>query len=450
MSVRTKDMTSGNPAKLIISFALPLMIGNIFQQLYTMVDAIVVGNAIGVQALAALGATDWPVWLIIGMVSGFGQGFAIPIARHYGSGDYGAIRKVVTSAVMLSGALAVVLTAVALVAIRPLLQLLNTPTEILGDASLYATIIFACLTAQMAYNLLAAILRAIGNSRTPLIAIAIASVSNIVLDIVFVVFFGWGIAGAAVATVIAQCLSAVICFLAVRKTAFLRIHKEDLRLDKPVLSQLLRLGTPLAFQNVLIAVGGFVVQNIVNGYGMVFIAGFTATSKLEGLLSLAATAFGYSMVTYVGQNLGAKKWRRVRTGVRSAALLGLATAALISTCMLIFGQSIVSLFISDSPEIKERAIGVAYSFLKIMSYFLPVLYMLHIFRSALYGFGDTVVPMVSGIVELVMRVSVILTLPRLIGENGVFLAETAAWVGAAVILIATFCYRASKLPRMGE
>lgn len=445
MSARTKDMTSGSPVRLIVAFALPLMIGNIFQQLYTMVDAMVVGNAVGVSALAALGAADWPTWVIIGIVSGFGQGFAIPVAQSFGSGDYGAIRRAMAGSVILSGGLSVVLTAVSLLVIKPVLRVLNTPGEILADAYLYAVIIFIGTFAQMAYNLLASILRSLGNSRTPLVSIVVASVTNIALDILFVVYFGWGVAGAAVATVISQVLSALICLLVIRKIDFLHLEREDWRPDRETMWGLLRLGTPLAFQNAVIGVGGVVVQNIVNGFGTVFIAGFTATNKLYGLLELAATAFGYSMVSYVGQNLGAGKHRRIRSGTRWALLIGVITAAVISVCMLLFGEAIAGMFISDSPEIEARAVGVAYEYLTIMSWFLPILYLLHIYRSALYGFGDTVVPMISGFAELVMRVAVILTLPGIIGETGVYYAEVAAWAGAAVILAATYYYRQGKL-----
>ncbi len=450
MHSKTKDMTRGNPAKLILTFALPLMVGNVFQQLYTVVDAMVLGNALGVRALAAVGAVEWLTWVVVGIITGFAQGFTIPVAHAFGRADYQELRRAIANATLISAALAVLLTVVSVAIVRPVLALLGTPGEIVQDSRIYMTIFCLGALPTMAYNLQASILRALGNGRMPLISMIIAAATNIALDLLFVVGFGWGVAGAAIATVIAMCVSSIICFLALRGIDFLRFDKSEWKLNRPMAKQLLRLGLPMAFQNCIIAVGGIVVQTVINTFGMVFIAGFTATNKLYGLLELAATSFGFSMVTYTGQNLGARRYQRIRRGTFTGAIVGVATAVVISAAMLAFGRQIVGLFISDAPDVKARAVEVAYQYLSIMSYLLPVLYLLHIYRSALYGLGDTVIPMWSGIIEFAMRVAVILILPRIIGEFGVYFAEIAAWTGAAILLMVTYYYRERKLMALPE
>ncbi|MDL2232800.1 MATE family efflux transporter [Ruminococcaceae bacterium OttesenSCG-928-L11] len=442
---QTRDMTVGSPVKLIVVFALPLMVGNVFQQLYTIVDAMVVGNALGVDALAAVGAADWPGWVVLGIVTGFTQGFSIPVSQYFGKEDYKSMRKAVCMMIESSIVLGVLLTVIGLLVAAPALRALNTPAEIFDDALIYLVITYIGILAVTAYNVLASILRALGNGRTPLIAMIIASVTNIVLDVVFVFFFGWGVGGAAFATVLAQMLSAIFCYFNIRKIEILHLTKEDFALDKEMLGRLFALGTPTAFQNAVIGFGGVVVQNVINSFGMVFIAGFTATNKLYGLLELAATSFGFSLVTYTGQNLGAGKYERIRSGVKWGLVLGIGVAAVISVCMLLFGEGIVGMFISDSPELKTQAVAVAFQYLKIMSYWLFILYMLYVYRSALYGLGDTVVPMISGIVELIMRVGIILILPRIMGQDGVYYAEVAAWAGAALILAIAYYVRMHRL-----
>lgn len=445
MAAATKDMTRGKPAKLILTFALPLMLGSVFQQLYTMVDTMVVGRFIGVDALASLGAADWLNWMVLGIIMGFTQGFSILISQRFGAEDGPGLRKAVTMSVLLTGAIAVVTTVLSHLFITPTLYFLNTPENVVANAELYLRICFSGILIIAGYNILSSILRALGDSKTPLIAMVIAATLNIVLDLLFVVVFHWGVAGAAAATVIGQAFSCVYCLLALRKLTILKTTRTDWELDGPVLREIIRLGTPMAFQNGIIAVGGLVVQYVVNGFGFIFLAGFTATNKLYGLLELAATSFGFSMATYAGQNLGAKKYHRIRQGMNSALTMAIGTAAAISVLMIVFGRQILSLFLSGSPEEVLRAGNVAYSYLCVMSAPLFILYLLHLYRSALQGMGDTVVPMVSGIAELVMRIAIALTLPHFFGENGIFFAEVVAWMGADLLLIPAYYRRIRSL-----
>lgn len=445
MAANVKSMTEGRPLKLIFSFALPLMIGNVFQQLYTVVDTMVVGQVLGVNALAALGASDWLNWMMLGIIQGFAQGFSILMAQEFGAGNMKRLKKVVGNSVGLAVVSAVLLLIMGEWIVFPVLSLLGTPAEIINQSLLYLRIMFAGIPVVMIYNLLASILRALGDGRTPLHAMIVAAVINIVLDIIFVMFLGWGIAGAAIATVIAQFSSSVYCFIHIRKIEILRLSKEDYKWEKELDKKLIFLGFPMAFQNAIISVGGMIVQSVVNGFGVIFIAGFTATNKLYGVLEVAATSYGYAMITYVGQNLGAGKIDRIKKGMRSAVLIAMITAAVIAVCMLVFGHQILGCFISGNPEQTEKTMDIAYHYLAIMSICLPVLYILHVVRSALQGMGDTVLPMVSGIAEFLMRTGTAILLPVLIGEEGIFYAEILAWIGADVILVTSYYIRMKKI-----
>ena len=438
MNTKIKDMTAGSPLKLIISFALPLMAGNIFQQLYTVVDTMVVGKALGVDALAALGATDWLYWMWLGMIQGVTQGFGILMAREFGAKQFESLRSVVGSSMSLSALSALLLLILGQIAAEPILVLLNTPPEIMDGSLLYLRIMFLGIPIVMAYNLLATILRSLGDGQTPLYAMIVASISNIILDLIFVLVFRWGIAGAAIATLVAQGISSVYCLLKIKKIEFLTLHKSHFTLKPALAGRLLSLGSPMAAQNAIIAVGGMIIQGIVNGYGVAFIGGFTAANKLYGVLEIAATSYGYAMITYVGQNLGAGKIDRIRAGMKWATTVALATSALIAAVMLVFGQHIVGAFISGTPEEVTAATQVGFTYLSIKSICLPILYILHVSRSAVQGMGNTVLPMVSGIAEFIMRTGGVLLLPALIGENGIFIAEVSAWLGADLILVPSY------------
>ncbi len=446
MDQRLKNMTAGRPVPLILSFALPLMAGNVFQQLYTVVDTMVVGKALGVDALAALGAADWFNWMMLGMVQGFAQGFAIPMAQWFGAGRHDELRRTVGAAATLSAALALVLTLAGQSLITPVLALLRTPAEILGGSRLYLRIMFGGTPVVMAFNLLACVLRSLGDGKTPLRAMIVASLTNIALDMLFVMAFGWGIGGAAAATVIAQGVSALYCLGRAARLEILRLSADDLRPRTARLGRLLALGSPMALQNFVIALGGMILTAIVNRFGVAFIAGYTAANKLFGVLEMAAVSYGYAMITYVGQNLGAGKTRRIRQGVRSALGIAVATSLAIAAVMLLFGRTFLSGFISGTPEQFTQALDTAYRYLAVMSVCLPTLYVLHVVRSALQGMGNTLMPMVSGLMEFCMRTLVALTLTRLMGGQGVFFAEVASWMGADVVLTASYLHSVRRLP----
>ena len=444
MTAKVRDMTKGNPGRLILMFAVPLMVGNVFQQLYTMVDTVVVGQVAGVQALAALGAVEWSMWMVLGVSSGITQGFAILMAQDYGARKWKQLKKTVAHSYVLTAITAVLLFLTSQIFAHWILSFLNTPDNIIGMSLLYLRIVFCGIPVVAAYNVFAGVLRSLGNSRTPLVAMVIAAGINIVLDLVFVAGLHMGVAGAVLATVIAQCFSALYCFIIVRKIEIVHITKEDFRTVPGLNRKLLSLGTPILFQDVIISVGGLAVQFVVNGYGFLFVAGFTATNKLYGILEMAAISYGYAIVTYVGQNLGAGQITRIKKGVHISGFLAFLTSAFISVMMFIFGKHILRMFISGDPAQTEQVLGIAWHYLSIMASVLCILYFLYVYRSALQGLGDTMIPMLSGVVEFFIRVGVALLLPKVMGQNGIFYAEITAWTGAAVLLAVSYYIRIRK------
>ncbi|MDO4343633.1 MAG: MATE family efflux transporter [Eubacteriales bacterium] len=443
-----RNMTSGKPGLLIFSFALPLMVGNLFQQLYTVADAMIVGQVLGVEAIAAVGATEWMIWLSLGMIQGFTQGFSIWMAQEFGAGHPKKLRNIVANSVFLSAVIALLMLIAGQLCASPVLYLLNTPAAVFPNALAYMRTMFAGIPVVMAYNLLASILRSLGDGKTPLYAMICAAVLNIALDLLFVIVFHMGVAGAAAATVIAQFFSGVFCFLRIRKIDVLKIEKSDCSMHPRTHLHLLKLGFPMAFQNAVISVGGMIVQFVVNGFGVIFIAGFTATNKLYGMLEVAATSYGFAMTTYTGQNMGAGKPDRIRQGYISAMAIAVVTSLVIMAIMILGGRPILSCFISGDAKTVADTLDVAYHYLFIMSVCLPILYFLHVTRSCIQGMGNTVLPMLSGFAEFFMRTGAALLLPRLMGQEGIFYAEIAAWLGADLVLLLSFLYCMKKLNRM--
>lgn len=440
-----RQMTSGTPWKLILAFSFPLMLGNLCQQLYIMVDAAIVGQFLGVQAIAAVGATEWIIWMMQGLVQGFTQGFSIKMAQDYGAEDYASLRKDVFHALVLSAASTFILVVLCLISMSYLLHLLNTPLDVFMDAALYLKTMILALPIVMVYNLLSSILRALGDSKTPLYAMIGASILNIFLDILFVYYWDMGIFGAAFATAISQLFSSVICLLKAMNIPSLKLFDEDKKLEKNFSLYLMKLGMPMAFQNAVISIGGMILQSVINTFGVIFLAGFTASNKLYGLLEVAATSYGYALVTYVGQNAGARKIKRIRQGYWSALIIALFTSAAIGALMILFGKQILMLFINGEEDTAAQTLDVAYRYLCIMSVALPILYYLHVTRSTIQGLGNTVLPMISGIVEFIMRTFSALLLPIVMGTDGIFYAEVSAWAGADIVLFVSFLYCMKKI-----
>lgn len=444
MKEKNIDMLQGHPGALLLRFSLPLMAGNVFQQLYTVVDTAIVGKGVGMTALAALGGVDWLNWMFLGIAQGFSQGFGVKIAQKYGEGDQDGLRSAMGSGIRLSVLVALVATLVAQFGLDIFLDLLRVKTELRPFAELYSRIILAGIPAMVFYNFTAAVLRAVGDSRTPLTAMTAASVTNIVLDCVAVFWLKWGIAGAAAATVFSQCLAGVICSIQIVKSPYLQIRKEHLVPAASLDQSMMGLGLPIAIQNLVISVGGMAVQSVVNNFETAFIAGFTATNKLYGILEIAALSYGYSITTYTGQNYGAMRYDRIRSGTKWSVWISLATSAVICAVMLLLGRPITMLFISTEDALLAASAGdTAYHYLAVMSVCLPILYLLYVYRSALQGMGNTQIPLMSGVVEFVCRVGLAFIIGRTTWQEGIFYGEVLAWTGAAALLCIAY-YRMER------
>lgn len=447
---RNLNMTRGSPLRLLLVFALPLMLGNVFQQLYTVTDTAIVGRGVGMDALAALGCVDWITWLLFATIQGFTQGFSVMVSQKFGEGDADGLRKTVGCSAALAAVITLAVGIPCFLLIPVFLRLLRVPAALTPMGRIYLRIMYAGIPCTVLYNFCASMLRAVGNSAVPLLAMVAASVSNILLDLAAVFVLRWGIAGAAAATVVSQLLSGVVCLLyIVRKCPELHFSLRDsLRELSRRLLPLLRLGLPTSLMNVVIGVGGLAVQAIVNGFGTSFIAGVTATNKLYGLLEIAALSYGYAVTTYTGQNYGASDLDRVKRGMRTASVLALLTAAAIGGAMILGGRAVTGLFISaDDAEQAAAAGATAYRYLCFMSGGLPILYILYVSRSALQGLGSSVIPMISGVMEMFLRVGVALTVSRTGQPEGIFTAEPAAWTGAAVILFVSYCVSVRRIER---
>jgi putative MATE family efflux protein len=446
MSKQNLVMTNGHPGKLLTLFALPLMAGNVFQQLYTVVDIAIVGRGVGMDALAALGTVDWMNWMYLGIAQGLSQGFSVRIAQKFGQGDGVGLRRALGNAARLAIIIGLITTVLGQVVLGAFMQWLQVPPELQPQAELYSRVIMLGIPAMMFYNFTASVLRAVGDSKTPLLAMVVAAVTNIVLDCVAVFLLDWGIAGAAGATVLAQIMAGTICMLRMLKTPLLRFRKDDMASDRTLTRQMLLLGLPVAAQNVIIAVGGMALQTVVNRFDTAFIAGYTATNKLYGLLEIAAISYGYAVTTYTGQNFGAGLWKRIREGTSWAIRICLMTAVVIAAVMILFGRYIVTIFLSsEDPALFAAAVDTAYHYLCAMAVCLPTLYLLYVYRAALQGMGDTKTPLLSSVVEVILRVGGAVLIGYTGYQYGIFYAEVAAWIGAAILLCVVYYNRVRKL-----
>ena len=434
----TKDMTSGNPTQLILGFAVPLLLGNIFQQLYNMVDSIIVGRGIGVDALAAVGATGSINFLVLGFVIGLTTGFSILISQYYGANDLDEMKRSVTMSVYLSIGATILITTISVLGARPLLEVMNTPANILEDALTYIIIIFWGIGATIAFNLFSAMLRALGDSRTPLYAMIVSSLVNIGLDLYFVISLGMGVAGAAYATVIAQILSCFFCFFRILGIKDLHLKKQHWSFHPELLLRLFKLGVPVAFMNSVTAIGVMVLQFVVNGFGSIYVAAYSTANKIMNLVEQPGVTFGLAMATYAGQNLGAGQYERIKLGLNKTIQISTGVNIVLALIMLLFGKQILALMVSGS---EVEVIQIAYQYIIICVLALWVLGLLFIYRSSLQGMGDTVIPMVSGAVEFITRIVIAVTLPGIIAFHSIGVAEISAWITSTALLMATFYKR---------
>lgn len=436
-------MTHGRPARLILIFALPMLLSTMFQQLYGMVDTVVVGRGVGVNALAAVGATSSLNFFIIGFTSGLTYGFGMLFAQRFGAGDSLGLRYAAAAALLLSLGIGAVVTLFSVPCARLMLVTLKTPEDILDDAVLYIAIIFSAIPVTILFNLLSAMLRSVGDAKTPLIAMLLSSALNIVLDLFFVYLLHMGILGVAVATDLAQVLSCVICWLGVRKSGTFLLNRADFVRDRALNWQLMKLGLPVACMNSITAVGGMLLQTVVNGFGSTYVAGFTAANKLMNFLEQPGVMLGCSLGVYTSQNLGANRVDRIKSGTRAAVCMALLLNGAMGLLMYYGRDPLVRLFIQESDAV--GVLPVSGMMLTVVSLFMCVLGLLFVYRNALQGLGDTTTPMLSGVLELILRMALALLLAERLHFLGVCIAEVSAWIGAAILLGIVYYIRIGKM-----
>jgi len=442
----TKDMTTGNPVKLILFFSIPLLIGNVFQQFYSMVDTIIVGRYVGVHALAAVGVTGSLSFLILGFTFGLTGGFSVIIAQRFGANDENGLRKSVAISTILCVVSTAIITLISVLSARPVLSLMNTPDDIINDATAYIIIIYAGTCATVFYNMIAGILRSLGDSKTPLYFLILSSILNIILDLFFIITLNMGVKGAAYATVISQGISGILCLIyALKKYPILKLKKEDWKWDGNFALKHLKVGIPMALQFSITATGVMVLQTALNSFGSIVIASYTAASKVEQIVTQPAISFGTTMATFCGQNLGAGKIDRIKEGVKKGSIITIIISIIAAIVLLLFGRTLSTLFISRD---QIEALNYSQKYLNTVAIFLPILGMLFIYRNSLQGIGDAFIPMMAGVAELIARVVVAFTLPAFIGYLGICLASPVAWIGATLPMAIKYKLLIKKL--LGE
>lgn len=433
-----KDMTVGKPTKMIINFTIPIFIGNVFQQFYSMADTIIVGKFVGNNALAAVGSVGTIMFLILGFLMGLTMGFTVMTAQRFGAMDMRGMRKTVGSACVLSMFISVIMTVLSMAFMKKMLIFMNTPKDIFTDAYTYIMIICAGIFVSTAYNLFSSILRAVGNSKVPLYFLILSAVLNIFLDLVLIIGFNMGVPGAAYATVISQGISAVLCLgYIIKKVSILRLEKDDLKLSQSLVRSQMSVGLPMAFQYSITAIGTMLVQSSLNLLGSGAVAAFTAANKIENILTQAYVALGTTMTSYCAQNRGAGKYIRIRSGFKAATLIGITYSMFASGFFWTVGKYMSYLFVSE--DISAIMVQVE-AYLRCIAVFMIPLMIVNTYRNGIQGMGYGLLPMTAGIAELFGRGTVAVVAAQHESYFGVCMASPIAWVLAAVLLLSMYFY----------
>ncbi len=430
------DMTVGSPVGHIIKFALPLLLGNLFQQLYNMVDSIVVGNFEGADALASVGTCGSMNFLFFSLSSGLAIGIGIIVAQFFGAGDEKNVRNTIANSIYVLAGAAITVSIIGILFTPAILRLLGTPDHLIGNSIIYMRTTCAGIIFIATYNGVASLLRALGDSRTPLYFLILSSIINVVLDLTFVLGFGLGVFGVALATIIAQAVSAICCIIyAYHKIDYFRLTREQLRPNPQIIVNSFKLGVPIAMQNSMIAVSCMVLQGVVNSFGGTVMAAYTIIGRIEQIVQQPYGSLGMALTTYSGQNMGAGKVDRVKKGFRQATLIALVFSLALVPVAYIFGEQIVGIFVKE-PEV----IAIAAKALRINSLCYFGLGMIYVPRAVLNGCGDTGFAMLNGITEVACRViySEVLTKIPFLGYWGIWITTGATWVTTAAVCVGRY------------
>ncbi|MDO4356680.1 MAG: MATE family efflux transporter [Clostridia bacterium] len=440
-----RDMTKGSPLKLIFSFFFPLLLGNLFQQVYSMVDSMIVGRFVGVDAFAGISATGSLNFLILGFLMGMCSGCTIPVSQAFGAGDMHDMRKYFANAIYLAGSVALLMTIVTVALTRNILQWIGTPADIIDEAYAYIVVIFGGMCATMLYNLASGVLRAVGDTKTPLFFLIFSCFVNVGLDLLCVLVFHMGVSGAAWATIISQLLSGVLCTaLIFGKYDILRIRKDEWKPEAAYIRRLFGMGLPMGLQFSITAIGSIILQSAVNTLGSGAVASIGAGSKVQFVFTCPLDTIGVTLATYCGQNLGARRIDRVRTGVRQSLIVMLIYCVVAYVAQRAFGIYVAQLFIDGS---ETEILANASRYLDNICLFFPLLLCIMVFRNALQGLGFSRIAMFAGIFELVGRSFVAFALVGPYGFSGAIQANPAAWIMANLLLIPAYIYAIRRLQR---
>ncbi len=440
-----KDLTIGSPLKLIVSFALPLILGNLLQQLYNFVDTMIVGHFLGVEALAGVGATGSINFLILGFCLGVSGGFAIPVAQMFGAKDERRLRKFFANSIYLSLGISIVLAVLVSIFCRNILEIMKTPSDVIDYSYVYILTIFIGIPITFFYNLLAGVIRSVGDSKTPLIFLMISTLINVVLDYVFISPFGWGIFGAAFATVLSQLISGVLCLrVIIKRFPILHISKDEWAPDGGLMKILCGMGLPMGFQYSITAIGSVILQTSVNTLGSLAVAAMTAANKVNMIFISIIDSLGASMATYGGQNLGAGKIDRIKKGTLTASVLGIGYSVVAFCVMLIVGKPLASLFIdSPHPQMLEMA---SLQILTNSAAFIFLVFV-NVLRFLIQGVGFSTFAILAGVLEMIARAIGGLWLVPKFGYIGACFSSPLAWVMADAFLIPAYIYVVKKLEK---
>lgn len=447
----TKNLTEGDPARLIFFFALPLVAGNMMQQLYAFIDTLIVGRFLGVNALAAVGCTGSLMFLTLGFIMGFCTGVTIYTGQRFGAGDAQGVRRSAAACVVLGILAVLTLTAIILPLTRSLLLLMETPAEIIDGAQDFISIVFAGLTIFLVLYLQNCLIRSLGDSTTPTIFLAVTLAINVALEPVAILVLGWGIPGAALATVFSQAIGAVLFFVYIwRRVPALHTRWTDWKPDRVVLMAHLRMGLPMAFQASVIAFGAIILQVALNNLGAIPVAAYAATQKIDAVAVMPMLSFGYALAAYTAQNYGAQKYERIRMGVRACLKMSMAFAVGIGALLIAFGSHVLALFVGADAAGAEEVIAYGETFLLVNGSTYVILALLLVYRNVLQGLGQSVIPTIAGAMELLMRAAAAIFLCTYLGFFGACLANPLAWIGAAVPVVLAYLWTEKTLHPAAE
>lgn len=430
---KTYDLTRGSVTRSVLRFFFPMLLSSVLQQIYSMADAVIVGKGLNDNALAAVGNMSSLTFLVIGFSSGLANGFSVSVAQSFGAKDHSKMRSAAAASIKLSLIISVLLTAASVLLLESVLTLMQTDPVIMGDSLKYGYIIFGGLITTIAYNLFSCILRALGDSKTPFIAIIISTVTNIILDALCIFVFKMGVEGAAVATIFAQLLSAFICCLRLSKIEILKLSREDFSAGRKMYPELFRNGLPMALMHSVTAVGCMVVQYFVNGLGVAYTSAFSPCSRYINLFIQPACTAGFTMSSFASQNFGARKFDRIRSGLHVCLVIAFISYVTLGSAMFFAPEALAGLMLNSSDTIV-----IAAQYLKICGAAIFLADFLFIFRSGCQGMGRPLIPMLSGIIEMAMRILVIVIFMPRFGFTAAAWADVAAWIGAIALNFAAF------------